>query len=144
MFIIRTIMQPLLLVFVFTYVFPKIGQGVGGVGGEAAFSTPARAPAWSAIAMHVPGGAGRGPAAGAGVRVHARDRGPRDGAAADRGRSAIEKIVAGTIQGIFAALVVFPLAAFIPATAVHLDVQWLVLLTLAAAGRVLSAPPSGW
>ena len=26
----RTVMQPLLLVFVFTYVFPKIGQGVGG------------------------------------------------------------------------------------------------------------------
>jgi len=36
----RTILQPFLLVFVFTYVFPKIGQGVGG-GGEAAsgFST---------------------------------------------------------------------------------------------------------
>src|SRR5437762_14349077 len=29
MFVLRTIMQPLLLVFVFTYVFPKIGQGVG-------------------------------------------------------------------------------------------------------------------
>ena len=29
-FAIRTIMQPLLLVFVFTYVFPKIGQGIGG------------------------------------------------------------------------------------------------------------------
>src|SRR6478735_2733998 len=40
-FIPRTIIQPLLLVFVFTYVFPKIGQGVGGgsAGGEAAFST---------------------------------------------------------------------------------------------------------
>jgi ABC-2 type transport system permease protein len=29
-FIPRTVLQPLLLVFVFTYVFPKIGQGVGG------------------------------------------------------------------------------------------------------------------
>src|SRR4029079_16772676 len=29
-FIPRTILQPFLLVFVFTYVFPKIGQGVGG------------------------------------------------------------------------------------------------------------------
>ena len=29
-----------------------------------------------------------------------------------------------------AALVVFPLAAFIPATSVHLDVQWPLLLTL--------------
>ena len=39
-FAIRTIMQPLLLVFVFTYVFPKIGQGVGGSShSEAHFST---------------------------------------------------------------------------------------------------------
>ena len=30
LFVLRTIMQPFLLVFVFTYVFPKIGQGVGG------------------------------------------------------------------------------------------------------------------
>jgi ABC-2 type transport system permease protein len=36
-FIPRTIIQPLLLVFVFTYVFPKIGQGIGG-GGAAASS----------------------------------------------------------------------------------------------------------
>ena len=43
---------------------------------------------------------------------------------------AMEKIVAGALQGIFAAVVVFPLAAFIPATAVHLDVQWFELLTL--------------
>ncbi len=34
-FIPRTILQPLLLVFVFTYVFPKIGQGVGGAGAAA-------------------------------------------------------------------------------------------------------------
>ena len=39
-FLPRTLLQPFLLVFVFTYVFPKIGQGVGGSGaGEAQFST---------------------------------------------------------------------------------------------------------
>ena len=39
-FIPRTLLQPFLLVFVFTYVFPKIGQGVGGSGAAAAeFST---------------------------------------------------------------------------------------------------------
>ena len=37
-FIPRTVLQPLLLVFVFTYVFPKIGQGIGGDVGRA-FST---------------------------------------------------------------------------------------------------------
>ena len=39
-FLPRTLLQPFLLVFVFTYVFPKIGQGIGGGSqGEAAFST---------------------------------------------------------------------------------------------------------
>ena len=41
MFIGRTVMQPLLLIFVFTYVFPKIGQGIGGRGpaAQSAFAT---------------------------------------------------------------------------------------------------------
>ena len=41
-FVIRTLVQPFLLVFVFLYVFPTIGQGVGGGGGkvaESAFAT---------------------------------------------------------------------------------------------------------
>src|SRR6478672_10176586 len=41
-FIPRTIVQPLLLCFVFLYVFPTIGTGVGGRGGaagESAFAT---------------------------------------------------------------------------------------------------------
>ncbi|MDQ1490937.1 MAG: type transport system permease protein, partial [Actinomycetota bacterium] len=39
-FVVRTIMQPLLLLFVFTYVFPHIGQAIGGTGpGAADFST---------------------------------------------------------------------------------------------------------
>ena len=38
-FLLRTLIQPLLLVFVFAYVFPKTGQGVGGSAGAARFST---------------------------------------------------------------------------------------------------------
>jgi ABC-2 type transport system permease protein len=38
-FLIRTIMQPLLFVFVFAYVFPKIGQGFHGVASGVSFST---------------------------------------------------------------------------------------------------------
>ena len=40
-FVLRTLIQPFLLVFVFLYVFPKIGQGVGGSGkaAESAFAT---------------------------------------------------------------------------------------------------------
>lgn len=45
----RTIMQPLLLVFVFLYVFPSIGQGVGSGGGTAGSRTsrPCWCPGWS-------------------------------------------------------------------------------------------------
>ena len=38
MFLGRTIMQPLLLIFVFAYVFPKIGQAIGGSGASATSS----------------------------------------------------------------------------------------------------------
>src|ERR1700734_170959 len=31
-FVLRTLIQPFLLCFVFLYVFPKIGQGIGGHG----------------------------------------------------------------------------------------------------------------
>ena len=36
----------------------------------------------------------------------------------------------GALSGLFAALLVFPIAAVVPATPVHLHVNWLVLLTL--------------
>jgi ABC-2 type transport system permease protein len=40
-FALRTVIQPFLLCFVFLYVFPKIGQGIGGQGPaeESAFAT---------------------------------------------------------------------------------------------------------
>ena len=78
------VLQPLLLVFVFTYVFPKIGQGVGGSGrGGRTFSTLLVAGVVG-LGDHVPGHPGRRPADGAGVRLHAGDRGPRPRAAAGR------------------------------------------------------------
>jgi ABC-2 type transport system permease protein len=43
---------------------------------------------------------------------------------------AIEKVTAGALNGAVSALLVFPIAAVVPATPVHLDVDWLVLLTL--------------
>jgi ABC-2 type transport system permease protein len=44
---------------------------------------------------------------------------------------AVEKIASGAVQGLLAALVVFPLAAVIPATPVHLTIRPLFLITLA-------------
>ncbi len=128
-FIIRSVMQPLLFVFVFTYVFPKIGFGVGGSGaGESTFSS-LLVPGVVAIACMFQG-----------VQSVAlplvtefgftREIEDRVMAPLSITGVALEKIVAGALQGIFAAIVVFPMAAFIPATAVHLDVQWFELLTL--------------
>ena len=37
-FVLRTLIQPFLLCFVFLFVFPKIGQGIGGGHGTAAQS----------------------------------------------------------------------------------------------------------
>ena len=67
-FVLRTIIQPFLLVFVFLYVFPEIGQTVGGRG-SSAFAT-VLVPGRGRHLDHVPGRAVGGPAALAGVRVH--------------------------------------------------------------------------
>jgi ABC-2 type transport system permease protein len=128
-FIIRSVMQPLLFVFVFTYVFPKIGFGVGGSGaGETTFSS-LLVPGVVAIACMFQGVQS---VALPLVTEFGFTREIEDRVMAPLSISgvAMEKIVAGALQGIFAAVVVFPMAAFIPATAVHLDVQWFELLTL--------------
>jgi ABC-2 type transport system permease protein len=128
-FIIRSIMQPLLFVFVFTYVFPKIGFGVGGSGaGETVFSS-LLVPGVVAIACMFQG-----------VQAVAlplvqefgftREIEDRVMAPLPIWALATEKIVAGGLQGMFAAVVVFPMAAFIPSTPVHLDPQWFWVFTL--------------
>ena len=51
---------------------------------------------------------------------------------------AFEKIVAGALQCLFAGLIVFPIATVVPATPVHLDVNWLILLTLIPLACIMS------
>ena len=41
-FVVRTLVQPFLLCFVFLYVFPKIGQGIGGASNPEAQSAFAK------------------------------------------------------------------------------------------------------
>jgi ABC-2 type transport system permease protein len=50
-----------------------------------------------------------------------------------------EKMVAGALQGVLAAIVVFPLARFIPATPVHLSIHWALVLTIIPLGTLLGA-----
>ena len=47
---------------------------------------------------------------------------------------AIGKVVSGALQCLLAALIVFPIARFVPATPVDLAVNWPVLLTFLPAG----------
>ena len=133
MFIVRTAMQPLLLVFVFTYVFPKIGQGVGGAN-AARFSTILVAgvvglailfQGIQAVALPL-------------VQEFGVSKEIEDRVLAPLPTWMVggEKIVAGMLQGLFAAALVFPIAAIVPATPVHLSVRWWVLVTL--------APLAGW
>jgi ABC-2 type transport system permease protein len=51
---------------------------------------------------------------------------------------AIEKIVAGALQCLLAGLIVFPIAAVVPATPVHLNFTWPILLTLVPIGCIMS------
>jgi len=137
-FAVRTIMQPLLLVFVFTYVFPKIGQGVGGSArSESAFSTLLMAGVVATSMIF------QGVQAVALPLVqefgYTREIEDRVMAPMPVWGVAVEKIVAGAIQAVIAGLVVFPLAAVIPATPVHLHVHWLYLLTIAPIAALLSA-----
>ncbi len=137
-FAIRTVMQPLLLVFVFTYVFPKIGQGIGGSArSEAAFSTLLMAGVVATSMIF------QGVQAVALPLVqefgYTREIEDRVMAPLPVWGIAVQKIAAGAIQALIAGLVVFPLAAFIPATPVHLHVHWLFLLTIAPIGAILSA-----
>jgi ABC-2 type transport system permease protein len=52
---------------------------------------------------------------------------------------AIEKIVSGALQCLIAAIMVLPIAYFVPATPVNLTVNWLVLLTFVPLACVASA-----
>ena len=118
-FVIRVVMQPLLFVFVFTYVFPKIGQGVGGSGAKASeFSTLLVAgvvgisiifQAVQAVALPL-------------VQEFGYTREIEDRALAPMPiwGLALEKILSGAIQSLLAAIVVFPIVLLIPATPVHL------------------------
>ncbi len=133
----RTIMQPLLLVFVFTYVFPKIGQGVGGAGRAAIFSTLLVA---GVVALSI---VFQGIQSVALPLVQelsdAMEIEDRLLAPMPVSMVAVEKVVAGAIHSLVAGAIVFPIAVFIPATPVHLDVSWPVLLSIAPLACVTSA-----
>ena len=132
-FVVRTIIQPFLLVFVFLYVFPTIGQGIGGGRGpvsESAFATVLVAgvvgisimfQGIQAVALPMSTEFG-----------YTREIEDRVQAPCPISLVAIAKVLSGSVQGILAALIVFPIAAVIHASTAtaHLHVHWPVILTI--------------
>ena len=97
----------------------RSARAIGGPSEESTFSS-LLVPGVIAIAMHLPGDPGGRAAARPGVRLHARDRGPRAGAAPGLGASPARSSSPARCRAVIAAAVVFPLASIIPATPVHL------------------------
>jgi ABC-2 type transport system permease protein len=145
--VLRTIMQPFLLCFVFLYVFPKIGQGIGG-------HTPASESAFATIL--VPGVIGISILFQAVQSValsiaheigSTREIEDRVQAPCPIWLVPVARVLSGATQALLAALVVLPMAAVIHAPGIHahLTPDWwlavtflpLACLTMACLGLVL-------
>jgi ABC-2 type transport system permease protein len=136
-FVTRTLVQPFLLVFVFLYVFPTIGQGIGASGTGAA----ARQTESTFATILVPGVVGisimfQGIQAVAMQLAqefgYTREIEDRVQAPCPVWLVAVAKVIAGAIQGMLAACIVFPIAAVVHARGVeaNLSIHWLLLLTI--------------
>jgi ABC-2 type transport system permease protein len=136
-FIVRSLSQPLLLVFVFTYVFPRIGQGLRGAGGSGSF-TDVLVPGVIAITVLT-----KGIQAVALPLVeefgYTREIEDRVMAPLPVWAVAVGKIVSGALQGLAAALIVLPIAVVMPADPVALSVSWPALAVMLVLGPLLSS-----
>jgi ABC-2 type transport system permease protein len=131
MFVLRTVIQPFLLCFVFLYVFPKIGQGIGGHGSlqESAFAT-----------ILVPGVVGIS-VMFQGVQSIALTMAQEFGFTReieDRVQApcpiwlvAIAKVLSGAAQGVLSAILVLPMASVVhaPGVEAHLTLHWWIIVT---------------
>jgi len=130
-FALRTIIQPFLLCFVFLYVFPKIGQGIGGHGPveQSAFAT-----------ILVPGVVGIS-VMFQGVQSIAlamaqefgftREIEDRVQAPCPIWLVAIAKVLSGAAQGVLSAILVLPMASVVhaPGVEAHLTLHWWIIVT---------------
>jgi ABC-2 type transport system permease protein len=130
-FVLRTIIQPFLLCFVFLFVFPKIGQAVGGSSAKGGFSF---------ATILVPGVVGIS-VMFQGVQSIALSLSQEFGFTReieDRVQApcpiwlvAVAKVLSGCVQAILAAVIVFPIASFVHAAGVKADftMHWLIIVT---------------
>jgi ABC-2 type transport system permease protein len=132
-FVVRTLVQPFLLCFVFLYVFPKIGQGIGGG------SDPAAQSAFATVL--VPGVVGIS-ILFQGVQSVALTMSQEFGFTReieDRVQApcpiwlvAMAKVLSGAVQGLISAIIVLPIASVVHAKGVeaHLTLHWWIIITI--------------
>ena len=132
-FVVRTLIQPFLLVFVFLYVFPSIGQGIGGGGGKPAESAFATVLVPGVVAISIMFQGIQAVALQLSTEFgYTREIEDRVQAPCPIWLVAVSKVLSGATQGLLAAVIVFPIAAVVHASGVHahLSVHWAVVLTL--------------
>lgn len=135
-FVPSATMQPLLLFFVFTYLFPAVGQTVGGEDAGERFST-ILLPGIVAQSILFVGIFTVG--MNLILEIEADELEDRVLAPAPVFTVALAKIVAGALQALIAALIVFPIAAVMPASGIRLSADWAVLLTIMPLACLASA-----
>jgi ABC-2 type transport system permease protein len=132
-FVARTVIQPFLLVFVFLYVFPQIGQGIGAAGGPSSEQDFATVLVAGVVAISI---------MFQGIQAVAiqlsqefgftREIEDRVQAPCPIWLVAVTKVVSGAVQGVLAAAIVLPIAAVVHAPGVHADltIHWPLVITL--------------
>jgi ABC-2 type transport system permease protein len=140
-FVFRTLIQPFLLCFVFLFVFPKIGQSVGGSGhvAQSAFAT-VLVPGVVGISVMFQGVQSIALAM-AQEFGYTREIEDRVQAPCPIWLVALAKVVSGAMQGVISAVIVLPIAAVVHAGGVsaHLNLHWALILTLVPLACVMMA-----
>jgi ABC-2 type transport system permease protein len=141
-FVGRTLIQPFLLVFVFLYVFPVIGQGIGSGGGRARESAFATVLVAGVVGISIMFQGIQSVALPMSTEFgYTKEIEDRVLAPLPVWLVAVGKVTAGAIQGLIAAAIVFPIAAVVHAKGItaHLTVHWGVLITLIPLSCVMCA-----
>ncbi len=135
-FLTRTLMQPLLFIFVFAFVFPRIGQTIGaGVAGDAGFAT-VLVPGLVAIAVLFQGitaiALPLSTELGGTREIEDRVMAPVHVSAV-----ALEKVLFAATQAMLAGLIIVPVLLFIPDAPARLTIENPLLALLIIPGSAL-------
>src|ERR1700689_2203856 len=131
-FVMRTVIQPFLLCFVFLFIFPKIGQSVGG-GGAAAESAFATVLVAGVVGISIMFQGVQSVALQMATEFgFTREIEDRVQAPCPIWLVAFEKVLSGALQGVVSAAIVLPIASFVHASGVeaHLTLHWLIVVTM--------------